>query len=264
MGAFRDTVVKQAVKVANETATAAAARAKATAGAPPPPRPPSCADKYCIYLALRPMFEEGEGLCICTFSYLAPAAAAARAGRGAMLFALLGALMMAGGFGALSQRASYWLGVRSFFGGVEVERVDETFFERRKELTSLAFQKKNLPLRQVTAPASERARVAAGLFGGEGSGDEVDDEEGALRPKGAAAAPAAPVPPRLLSTSAPKAGTSANPPASAAAGSIHVSASTEGRQQEHEAPPPPRRTGSGGRVRSFFTGLSSHSPPRRG
>ena len=106
MGAFRDTVVKQAVKVANETATAAAARAKATAGAPPPPRPPSCADKYCIYLALRPMFEEGEGLCICTFSYLAPAAAAARAGRGAMLFALLGALMMAGGFGALSQRAS--------------------------------------------------------------------------------------------------------------------------------------------------------------
>ena len=115
MGAFRDTVVKQAVKLANETATAAAARAKASAGAPPPPRPPSCADKYCIYLALRPMFEEGEGLCICTFSYLAPAAAAARVGRGAMLFALLGALMMAGGFGALSQRASYWLGVSFFF-----------------------------------------------------------------------------------------------------------------------------------------------------
>jgi hypothetical protein len=132
MGAFRDTVVKQAVKVANETATAAAARAKATAGAPPPPRPPSCADKYCIYLALRPMFEEGEGLCICTFSYLAPAAAAARAGRGAMLFALLGALMMAGGFGALSQRASYWLGVRSFFWGGRGREGRRNLFRKEK------------------------------------------------------------------------------------------------------------------------------------
>lgn len=142
MGAFRDTVVKQAVKLANETATAAAARAKASAGAPPPPRPPSCADKYCIYLALRPMFEEGEGLCICTFSYLAPAAAAARVGRGAMLFALLGALMMAGGFGALSQRASYWLGVRErqfvlafFVGCCGRTRVFFCFFLGTKKLT---------------------------------------------------------------------------------------------------------------------------------
>lgn len=220
VGAFRDTIVKQAVKLANETANAAAARAKATAGAPPPPRPPSCADKYCIYLALRPMFEEGEGLCICTFSYLAPAAAAARVGRGAMLFALLGALMMAAGFGALSQRASYWLG--------------------------------------VTAPAGERARVAAGLFGGKGLDDDADgDEEGALRPKAR----------RLLMSSGPKAATAA------AANAIHVSASAEGEQQQqqhhHAAPtaqrsqPPARRTGSGGRVRSFFTGLST-SLPRRG
>ena len=146
MGAFRDTVVKQAVKLANETATAAAARAKASAGAPPPPRPPSCADKYCIYLALRPMFEEGEGLCICTFSYLAPAAAAARVGRGAMLFALLGALMMAGGFGALSQRASYWLGVSFFFfffffffRGAEVGQEKPLSFLMRKKKNSPFF-----------------------------------------------------------------------------------------------------------------------------
>lgn len=219
VGAFRDTVVKQAIKLANETATAAAARAKATAGAPPPPRPPSCADKYCIYLALRPMFEEGEGLCICTFSYLAPAAAAARVGRGAMLFALLGALLMAAGFGALSQRASYWLG--------------------------------------VTAPASERARVAAGLFGGKALDEDGGDEEG-----GATMRPKVPAPRLLTMSSGPKAAT---------ANSIHVSASTEGGQQQQQPQqqiqPPLRRTGSGGgRVRSFFTGLStsSNSPPQRG
>ena len=176
-----------------------------------------------------------------------------------MLFALLGALMMAGGFGALSQRASYWLGVRIYFfrgwgrggGGVGVE-----VKVKKKEKEELTFNFLSLKKRQVTAPASERARVAAGLFGGEdegGEGGANGDEEGALRPKGAAAAM-----PRL-STSGPKAGTTGAPSASAANNSIHVSASTDGQQQQqhHEAPqsqPPPRRTGSGGRVRSFFTG----------
>jgi len=269
MGAFRDTVVKQAVKLANETATAAAARAQAAAGAPPPPRPPSCADKYCIYLALRPMFEEGEGLCICTFSYLAPAAAAARVGRAAMLLALAGALMMAGGFGALSQRASYWLGVRE---RRRREREKREFFflsfdEKKVHKNSLSFPKPN-SIKQVTAPASERARVAEGLFGGEEGEEEGGrggDEEGALRPKGPAASS------RQLSLGPKAAGATSSAAAAAAAAapaaaatSIHVSASAEGQQQQSHPPvPPPRRTGSGGRVRSFFTGLSN-SPRRAG
>ena len=177
MGAFRDTVVKQAVKVANETATAAAARAKATAGAPPPPRPPSCADKYCIYLALRPMFEEGEGLCICTFSYLAPAAAAARVGRGAMLFALLGALMMAGGFGALSQRASYWLGVRERRRREREKReFFFSFFRRKKGSQKLTFFSKTKLYQtghcpgQRACPSRRGALRRRGRRGGGGQG----------------------------------------------------------------------------------------------
>ena len=131
MGAFRDTVVKQAVKVANETATAAAARAKATAGAPPPPRPPSCADKYCIYLALRPMFEEGEGLCICTFSYLAPAAAAARVGRGAMLLCAAGGPDDGRGVWRAEPEGELLARGEIVFWGGELESVYETFVERR-------------------------------------------------------------------------------------------------------------------------------------
>jgi len=216
MGAFRDTVVKQAVRLANETATAAAARAKASAGAPPPARPPSCADKYCIYLALRPMFEEGDGLCICTFSYLAPAAAAARRGRGAMLLSLLGSLMMAAGFGVLSQRASYWLG--------------------------------------VTAPAEERARVAAGLFGGDeaggvGRGDEEggSSSEGMMRPKGGATATATTTRGLLSSGSlkAPSATTSVHASGAAGAGATTERNGT-GPHPSSSPPAPPQH------VRRFF------------
>ena len=87
---FRDTVVHAAVALANQTANAAVTRANSSLSDPPPPRPPSCENKFCVYLPLRPLFEQGDGLCVCTFEYLATAAQEAVGARGNVLIALVG------------------------------------------------------------------------------------------------------------------------------------------------------------------------------
>jgi len=137
---FRDTVVRSAVKLANETAAAAVVRANSKLAEAPPPRPARCANKFCAWIPMQPLFEAGDGLCICTFAYLADAATAATRARSDVLLAfvgegrgtggcgggegtgrlprihthlsplLSGAILMFGGFGALLQRVSYWLG----------------------------------------------------------------------------------------------------------------------------------------------------------